>query len=157
MIHDEMIPGETFPLVAAETTNIIIDQNDAKVVEIVSGLFSEDICRVTGTKPAVLTELPAEAGNIVIIGTIGTSKYIDSMVSQGTLDTSRINGQWESYMITTVKNPLAGIDQALVIAGSDRRGTAYGVLSISEAIGVSPWYYWADVPTIKKEQIHIST
>ncbi len=157
LIQDKMLPGKTFPLVSADTTDIIIDHNDAKVVEIVSGLFSEDICRVTGTKPAVLTALPAKASQVVIIGTIGSSKYIDSMIEQNILETSEINGQWESYMITTVKKPFAGIDQALVIAGSDRRGTAYGVLSISEAIGVSPWYYWADVPTPKKEQIHIST
>ena len=62
------------------------------------------------------------------------------------IDTAAIAGSWERYMIEEVNNPVSGIKKAIVVAGSDRRGTAYGLLSISKAIGVSPWYWWADAP-----------
>ena len=58
-------------------------------------------------------------------------------------------------MIDLIDNPFPGIKKALVVAGSDRRGTAYGLLSISEAIGVSPWYWWADVPVVKKKSLSL--
>jgi hypothetical protein len=65
-----------------------------------------------------------------------------------------LKGKWEAYRLQVVKNPFKGIDQALVIAGSDRRGTAYGVFTLSSQIGVSPWYYWADVPVKQKQEVY---
>lgn len=76
--------------------------------------------------------------------------------SQKKIDTTPITGGWERYMIETVDNPAPGIKKAIVVAGSDRRGTAYGLLSISKAIGVSPWYWWADAP-IKQQKNWLST
>jgi hypothetical protein len=61
--------------------------------------------------------------------------------------------QWESYVLQIVKNPLPGVDAALVIAGSDRRGTIYGIYQLSEMIGVSPWYWWADVPVKQRKNL----
>ncbi|MEI9806933.1 MAG: glycosyl hydrolase 115 family protein [Bacteroidota bacterium] len=61
----------------------------------------------------------------------------------------------EGYLIQAVANPFKGIDNALIIAGSDRRGAAYGVAEISQQIGVSPWYWWADVPVKKKKELYI--
>ena len=69
---------------------------------------------------------------------------IESLVAAKKLDVRR-SGAWESFVIATVSDPLPGVKQALVIVGSDRRGTAYGVFTLSEAIGVSPWDWWADV------------
>ena len=73
----------------------------------------------------------------------------------GKLNADAISGKWESFIITTVANPLPGVDQALVIAGSDKRGTIYGIYEISEQIGVSPWYWWADVPPKHHENLFI--
>lgn len=147
----------SFPIVSKTATRIVIDINDAKVVQIAASLFSEDIERVTNQKAEVLENLPSKADNIIIIGTIGKSRFIDELVSSGKLKISKIKDQWEAFTITTVQKPTRGIGKALVIAGSDRRGTAFGVFTLSEAIGVSPWYYWADVPTPKKKQIHIGS
>ena len=54
-----------------------------------------------------------------------------------------------------VRNPFPGVHQALVITGSDRRGTAYGVFELSRAIGVSPWYWWADVPVKHADALYL--
>ena len=91
----------------------------------------------------------------VIIGTLGKSPLIDGLVKSGKLNADAISGKWESFIITTVANPLPGVDQALVIAGSDKRGTIYGIYEISEQIGVSPWYWWADVPSKHHENLFI--
>src|SRR5579863_1789251 len=64
-----------------------------------------------------------------------------------------LHAKWESYVLKTVSNPVAGIDKALIIAGSDRRGTAYGVFELSRQMGVSPWYWWADVPVRHKDSL----
>ncbi|MBN1515017.1 glycosyl hydrolase 115 family protein [Candidatus Sumerlaeota bacterium] len=145
-----------FPIASATPTDIIVDRNDAKVVEISANLFAEDVKRVTGQKPNVRDDMPSLADNIIVIGTIGKNSVIDTLIHTKKLDVSTIQNQWESFTIAVVERPVKGVGKALIIAGSDRRGTAYGVFTISEAIGVSPWYYWADVPTRKMNQIHIS-
>jgi len=87
---------------------------------------------------------------VIIAGTIGKSEVIDTLISSGKLDVTSTKGQWESFISQVITSPLPGIDKALVIAGSDLRGTIYGLYDISEQIGVSPWYWWADVPVKKK-------
>lgn len=91
---------------------------------------------------------------LIIAGTIGSSDIINQLVSSKSIDVSSIGGHWESYLSQVVKSPLPGVDSALVIAGSDPRGTIFGLYDISEQIGVSPWYWWADVPTPQQEQVY---
>ncbi len=67
----------------------------------------------------------------------------------------KIKNKWEGYQLQTVSHPFPGIENALVIFGSDRRGTAYGVLELSRQMGVSPWYWWADVPVKKKTSLFL--
>ena len=78
------------------------------------------------------------------------------MISGRAIDSAKIRGRWETYGIKTVERPLPGVERALVIAGSDRRGTAYGVMEICRAIGVSPWYWWADVPVCKRSNLVVA-
>ena len=82
---------------------------------------------------------------MVLIGTIGKSPLIDALIKRHKLDVSGIAGQWESAVTTIVEHPMQGVRRALVIAGADKRGTIYGIYDLSEQIGVSPWYWWADV------------
>jgi hypothetical protein len=126
-------------------TDVYADPHDATVVNIAARLLSDDVERVTGHKPAVKND-PATLGKTaVLIGTIGHCPLIDRLIEANRLDVSHVRGQWEAYTLATLDSPLPGIDRALVIAGNDRRGTAYGVAELSEQIGVSPWYWWADV------------
>jgi hypothetical protein len=100
---------------------------------------------------------PDEANTAIIVGTIGHSKLIDSLIDDGLIDASKIEGKWESFVSQLVKNPINGTAQALVIAGSDPRGTIYGIYDVSEQIGVSPWYWWADVPVRKRDEIYVTS
>ena len=93
-------------------------------------------------------------GGVIIAGTIGNSSLIDSLITSGKIDVSAINGTWEAFTSTVVMNPVDGVNEALVIAGSDRRGTVYGLYDVSEQIGVSPWYFWADSPPQKHDCIY---
>ncbi|WP_232301148.1 glycosyl hydrolase 115 family protein [Gilvimarinus agarilyticus] len=114
-----------------------------------------DIKRVTGERATVTTELNKLGKQAVIVGEIGHSEVIDQLIAQQKIDVSDIVDRWEGYLIQVVQNPVAGVEQALIVAGSDRRGTAYGLYDISEQIGVSPWYWWADVPVKKSSDLTI--
>ena len=129
------------------------DSRDFEVVKRAAGFLSQDIGLVTGRNATVRTLPAANEATIVVIGTLGHNSLIDKLVSEGRLNVDKIRGGWEQYAVEVVERPAAGIRKALVIAGSDRRGTAYGVFSVSEAIGVSPWYWWADVPVAKKDRL----
>jgi hypothetical protein len=105
-----------------------------------------DIGRVSGIRPDLGTVAPDGSGPVVLIGTVGHSALIDRLVRDGKLDVGAIRGRWEAFLVEVVATPLPGVERALVIAGSDKRGTIYGIYELSEEIGVSPWYWWADVP-----------
>jgi hypothetical protein len=72
------------------------------------------------------------------------------LVASKKLNVDAVRGRWESFVIATVDKPMPGIDRALVIAESDKRGTIFGIYEISEQIGMSPWHWWADVPAAHK-------
>jgi hypothetical protein len=123
---------------------ISYDVADAKAVAIAAQTLSQDFQRVTGS-PAQLTQ--NDRGNI-LVGTLGQSALIDRLVKQHKLDASLLKGKREKFVITL-------IDNQLVIAGSDRRGTVYGIYELSQQMGVSPWYYWADVPVEHHDKLYI--
>ena len=117
--------------------------------------LQEDIGRVTGAKPEIIIDKPGRRKEIVIAGTIGKSPVIDELIRKGRLYTEDVAGKWECFLIQTVDKPFPGVKKALVIAGSDKRGTIYGIYEISKQIGVSPWHWWADVPVKKSPEIYI--
>ncbi|WP_300544892.1 glycosyl hydrolase 115 family protein [Maricaulis sp.] len=114
----------------------------------------QDFERVSGQLP------PHRAGHAegraIIVGTLGHSPLIDRLAGEGRLDTSAIEGEWEAYLHQVVDRPAPGIERALVIAGSDLRGAIYGVYELSRAIGVSPWYWWADVPADRHDTLFVA-
>ncbi|HUG11817.1 MAG TPA: glycosyl hydrolase 115 family protein [Opitutaceae bacterium] len=114
-----------------------------------------DVERVTGVKPDLATTGAAAGPAVVIVGTVGRSALIDGLVAAGKLNVDAVRGKWEAFQIETVDAPMPGVERALVIAGSDKRGTIYGIYEVSEQIGVSPWYWWADVPATRRESLHI--
>jgi hypothetical protein len=155
IVSDNAEPG-SFPLLGdKQAAPIFLDQADWAGVLRAGADLQADVGRVTGIKPALVTN-GAPAGKLaVIIGTLGKSPLIDGLAKSGKINADAIAGKWESFIITTVARPLPGVDQALVIAGSDKRGTIYGIYEISEQIGVSPWYWWADVPVKRHENLFI--
>jgi len=156
-VTDKAGPGN-FAFVAEDrAVDLVIAPEDFKVVAIAASDLAADVERVTGKHPAVRTEVTGDlAGPVVLIGTLGKNPLIDGLVASGKLDVSALRGQWETFLITTVVEPFPGVPQALVVVGSDRRGAAYGVYELSQAIGVSPWYWWADVTPEKKGAIYVA-
>ena len=110
---------------------------------------------ITGKAIQVGTTKDKLASNSIIVGTLGHNELINKLVAKNKLDVSSLKNRWESYLIEIVCNPLPGVGKALVVVGSDRRGTAYGLFSISEAMGISPWYWWADAPVVKRQELSL--
>jgi hypothetical protein len=114
-----------------------------------------DIERVTGIKPQFTNGSVMNGSDVVLIGTLGRDRRIDDLISAGKIDVATIRNRWECFLIQVVPDPWPGVARALVIAGSDKRGTIFGVYDLSEQIGVSPWYWWADVPISHHRQLYI--
>lgn len=148
-----------FPLSAKTCAAIMYDTvSEPSVVGTAVGLLASDIEKVTGRVPSVSGNgsVPASCRYAVIAGTLGHSSLIDALVRERKIDVSSISGDWERYAVRLVEAPLKGVRRALVVVGSDRRGTAYGLLSLSRAIGVSPWYWWMDAPVEHRNSIYLS-
>ena len=121
--------------------SISVDAGEHSCVQRAVASLQQDFLRVTGVRPTVTAERPT-----IVVGTVGCNRQIDQWVKRGEL--RDLKGKSEKYLIKT-------IGDQLVIAGSDKRGTVFGVYELSRQIGVSPWYYWADVPVEKHETIYI--
>lgn len=137
-------------------TEIVTDSRDHKSVTTAANLFSGDIGLVTGHSLPVVDVKHITASYVVLVGTIENNQLIRDLIRQKKITVQEIEKGWEQYLIQLVDNPFPNVRKALVIAGSDRRGAAYGLLSVSETIGVSPWYWWADVPVTKSSNLIIN-
>lgn len=137
----------TFSLTNA---SIYVELKDHPVVQKAAQLLQEDVLRVTGKKLPITRH--ATGKNIIIIGSADRSAIIKKLAAQKKLDLSPISNRWEAFQISSPAKT-----NTLIISGSDARGTAFGVLELSKQIGVSPWYWWADVPVTNKKEIHINT
>ncbi|KAL1964497.1 hypothetical protein VTN77DRAFT_6923 [Rasamsonia byssochlamydoides] len=140
---------------------ILLDSADWPAVLRAAGDLAADFGRVTGTNltktvinGTVASSAVSNNGPVIIAGTIGNSSLINFLVQSGKIDVSATEGQWEAFQTEIVDNPIPGISQALVISGSDKRGTIYGLYDISEQIGVSPWYWFADVAPAQHQEIY---
>ncbi|HEX6848210.1 MAG TPA: glycosyl hydrolase 115 family protein [Chitinophagaceae bacterium] len=149
-----LIKGNTQLVVENKTTNsfslskavIYVDPNDFPLVIKSAELLQQDIEMVTGRKIPIINKLSSSSA--IIIGSIQKSAGISQLIKQKKISVNTITKKWEAYSIHSLRDHV-------VIAGSDRRGTAYGVFEFSKQIGVSPWYWWADVPVKKKPEIFI--
>jgi len=145
-VEAEDRPGNFTIVRQTEAATIYVDANDYPSVVRAASDLQSDIKRVAGYTGAIIRGTESVKPAMILIGTLGKSAVIDLLVREGKIDVRAIAGKWESFTVQTVSNPLPGVSNALVIAGSDRRGTIYGIYDLSEQIGVSPWYWWADVP-----------
>lgn len=149
-----VISADRFTLVAdGQPVPVIVSQADDKAVLHAAADLVEDFERVTGSRPVTAETLAADRA--IIVGSL-ESPIIKGMIANGKFDKTELEGRVEKYIITTVKNPVEGVGEALVIAGSDRRGAVYGIYELSEQIGVSPWYDWADVPVARQQNLSIA-
>ncbi len=147
----------SFPMVhLKKAATIYYDKNDAKVVEIVVQAFQSDVKALTGLTPSASSTTDNMGQYPVIVGTLGKSALIDALIKSGKVDARLLKGNWEQFSITLVQNPMKGVKTALVVIGSDRRGTAYGIFELSKKMGISPWIWWADVRPEHRESIYLT-
>lgn len=137
--------------------DILVEESAHKGVKLIAETHAEDIELVCGKKPNVVSSLSdVKASSVIITGTVGNSEIIDRLSQEGKISLEDVSGKREVYLIDRVEAPFAeypAIKEALVIFGSDKRGTIYGIFDISERIGVSPLVYWGDVVPRKKAEI----
>lgn len=137
--------GAACPVLADST-------EDRGVLRAVRTLLA-DAERVTGVRPTLLHKPTSR--RMLIIGSLEHSIWIKQLLQAGKLPADELKGKREKYLLCTVNNPMEGVDEAVVIAGSDKRGTIYGIYELSAQMGVSPWHYWADVPVQRHDRVSI--
>jgi hypothetical protein len=141
-----------FDLVTPQNkVTIVYAADDHKLDSIAAHLLARDIQQVSGYLPKVTNSISKATGNVILIGTLQSA-----LIKGLHLNIKTLQGRWESYSLQTISRPTKNINQALIIAGSDVRGAAYGVFNVSERIGVSPWYWWADVAPVQQKKLSIS-
>jgi len=133
---------------SSSVASISIDEHDAKVVSIAANAFANDVQLISGKEMQVLHTVPAK-GFSIVAGTIGQSKLIDEIIKSKKLNVSPVKNGWERFIIQVAGNKL-------LIAGSDRRGTAFGIFHLSRLMGVSPFVWWADAVPKRKDQLFVS-
>jgi Glycosyl hydrolase family 115/Gylcosyl hydrolase family 115 C-terminal domain len=135
---------------------IYVDPQNPETVRVAAEAFAADVERVTGIKPRILTSLAAPLpADLILVGVQGHSREIERIVNARRLDTTAVSGKWESAVTAVVRSPMPGVRRALVIAGSDRRGAAYALFTLSRKMGVSPWTWWADVPVARHAAVYV--
>ena len=155
IVTENITPDGFALIVKSKPLPIVVADNDKKGVLIAARNLQNDFERVCGKK-AELLAAPNEASRRCIIAGSIESPYIKQMIKAKKINEKELKGKVEKYLMTVISNPIPGIDEALVIAGSDMRGTIYGIYELSEQIGVSPWYDWMDVPAVKHENLAIA-
>lgn len=132
----------SIPLVGA---SIVVDQSDYPGVIRAARDLAQDFARVTKGEPSPIFLINSasdyqkvQTKNTILIGSIGSSSLIKNLSQQGRLDTQAVSGKWESFGTSILDQPFGACEKALVISGSDKRGTIFGIYTLSEQIGVSP-------------------
>lgn len=144
--------GASYPL------PILIGKNAPKGTLHAAKNLSDDFKKVCGRQASVIeidkNNVSGPGKKVIIIGTMG-DPVLASLFKSGKLDKTKLDGKNEKYILKTIDNPIPGVEEAIVVAGSDRRGTIYGIYELSEQIGVSPWYDWADVPVSPRKELYL--
>ena len=154
-IVTENLNSGGFTLISqSKPVSVIVAENDKKGVLIAVQNLQKDFERVCGKQAQLFNSPTSDTKQCIIVGSL-ESPYVKQLIKAKKLDEKELKGKVEKYIMTVVNNPLPGVDEALVIAGSDMRGTIYGVYELSEQIGVSPWYDWMDVPVVKHQNLAI--
>jgi hypothetical protein len=154
-VETDYKPG-SFPVVRnGGAADLFVDVGDFSGVVRAANDLQADISRVTGRTPRIIHGGDNPGANVIIVGAVGKNEMIGRLARDGKIDTSTLAGKWESFFIQVVPRPLPGIENALVVCGSDKRGTIYGIYDLSEEIGVSPWHFWADVPARHRDELFV--
>lgn len=135
---------------------LFVDTSADSAVHRVADSFATDLERVGGKPTHRITDISKANGDLIILGVVGQSATVDTLIKAGKLDATQLHGQWEAFRQVVIEHPFPSVARALVIVGSDRRGAVYGAYDLSEKIGVSPWYWFADVPVRRQTNVYVT-
>lgn len=145
--------ADCFTLVeGGEVTPILLDEKDDVGVAIAAKNLQDDFRKVTGMQAELLHSVKGK--RLIVVGSL-ESRFVKELVKTKKIDITSLEGKREKYLMRAVSRPFDGVDEAWVVIGSDKRGTIYGIYELSEQIGVSPWYDWADVPVVQRKNLYI--
>lgn len=151
---ERKVPGAMPLFGGGQASGIYVDPQDFPIVQRAARGLSVDLQKVGGPALKVLGDSAELQEFAVIIGTLGQSRLIDDWVQRGLINTRGL-ATWDGYLIELIDKPMPQVKQALVVVGGNKRGTSYGVYDISQQMGVSPWYYWADVTPLQKKALFV--
>jgi hypothetical protein len=153
-------PGAVSLTADAEHPLIIAaDTADYQGVDIALRSLADDFTTVTGCTPQLrhvsASDRTLPMGTRLVVGSIDKSAYIRRLIKEKRIDGKELQGKREKYLLTTLPATTANDQPIVVIAGSDKRGTIYGIYELSRQMGVSPWHWWADVPVTPQDSLYI--
>jgi hypothetical protein len=155
-VCDTAVAGALALVDPAHPVGVLADAHDYPGVLRAARDLQSDLAKVAGNTGAFTTADAAAQPMAIIVGTLGKSARIDRIVRERHIDTAGVTGRWEAYLLQVVDHPEPGIERALLIAGADKRGTIFGIYELSRRIGVSPWYWWADVPVPRRPALYVA-
>ena len=139
----------------SQVASFLVEEAAYSGVKKIIQKVAKDIELVTNQLPDIKEKLYEDNSRVILVGTLGKSQWLETLENKGMMDFSMVRGKREVYQIAMIKQPFESVKEALVICGSDKRGTIYGLFQLSEWIGVSPWVYWGDVKPEHKKQVVI--
>ncbi len=129
-----------------QAVSLLVEDSAFEGVKRIAGKVAEDIRKVTGHKPQILNGGQSTADNtpVILCATAGKSPMLEKLEQEGLVDLSQVRGKREVYLIQKIRGSQLCRQELLLICGSDKRGTIYGMFALSEYIGVSPLCFWGD-------------
>ncbi|WP_374470650.1 glycosyl hydrolase 115 family protein [Phenylobacterium sp.] len=153
----ERVSTGAFPLIrAGAPAALLVEPSADPAVRHAADGFAADLQRVSGRRAERMARLDQARGDLVILGVLGQSPVIDGLVAAGKLQATDLAGEWEAFRQVVIERPFPNVRRALVVVGSDRRGAVFGAYDLSEKIGVSPWYWFADVPVARRADLYVT-
>lgn len=156
-IKTSYVAGDVKLVYNGVASDIYVAANEPVAVRRCAKDLAADIQRVTGILPVIKNTTTGLSAHAIIVGTLDSSALLKNLVSTGKISAAQVQGQWETFQIQTVAAPATGVDIGLVIVGSDRRGAVFGMYDLSENIGVSPWYWFADVAPMTQTSLVVAS
>lgn len=151
---ESKVPGAMPLFGSGQLSGIYVDAQDFPGVARAAQDLSTDLQKIGGPAVKLVSDEAELKEFALMVGTLGHSRLIDDLARRGLIDTGGL-ASWDGYLIQLIDKPLPQIKQALVIVGGNKRGTSYGIYDLSQQMGVSPWYYWADVTPLKKKALFV--
>ena len=140
-----------------ETADFLIEAEGFEGIRILAQTVADDVALVTETRPGICSDPSGCDGHVVLMATCGKSSLLECLA--GKLPLSSLREKRESYLMQILEDPFPehpGIHKLLMIAGSDKRGTIYGMFRLSEMCGVSPLVFFGDVIPVKRRELVLS-